>query len=313
MFRSCIIALALAAAQTGAAPAAGPALSPATLDFAQQFDVTSKITGRTYRIYVSTPLSPPPKGGYPVLYVLDGNISFSIAHGQEILGGLSGGRPVLVVGVGYPNAAAAMTLRSRDLTPTQPADQDPGVDHIHPKPENYAGADAFHRFMMEELRPAIASFYPINTADQALMGYSLGGLFTLHVMFEHPSAYRSYIAQSPSIWWDGRVVLNEEREFVEAVRSGAAAPRILITSDAWEQSETSPELPPSGEARAKAIKEMWRFRMVENARELADRLKALPGRAGYEVRYAIFPDETHETGSPAATSRGVAFLQRPWP
>jgi hypothetical protein len=93
------------------------------------------------------------------------------------------------------------------------------------------------------------------------------------------------------------------------VRSGAAAPRILITSDRWEQSEESPELPPAGEARAKALAEMAGFRMVDNARELADRLKALPGGAGYEVRYTIFPEETHLTGSPAATSRGVAFVE----
>jgi predicted alpha/beta superfamily hydrolase len=96
------------------------------VDFARQFDLTSKITGRTYRIYVTTPLAPAPKGGFPVLYVLDGNISFPVAHGQVVLSALGGARPLLVVGVGYPQAAAAMTLRNRDLTPTQPGPHDPG-------------------------------------------------------------------------------------------------------------------------------------------------------------------------------------------
>jgi hypothetical protein len=54
---------------------------------------------------------------------------------------------------------------------------------------------------------------------------------------------------------------------------------------------------------------MARFRMVDNARDLAGRLKALPGGPGYEVRYTLFPEETHLTGIPVATGRGVAFVE----
>jgi len=310
MFAPAILALALASTPAAtASPSAPPALAPASLDFANQFDLTSKITGRTYRIYVSRPLAAAPKAGFSVLYVLDGNIDFPIAHGQSVLSAIGGAKPVLVVGIGYPNAAAAMTLRDRDLTPTQPGKSDPGAASVKPDPEDYGGADAFDRFMREELRPIIARLYPVDAADQALMGYSFGGLFTLHVLFTHPTAYRTFIASSPSIWFNDKVVLKDEASFSEAVRSGVAAPRILITSDRWEQSEQSPELPPSGEARAKAIADMEGFRMVDNARDLAERLKALPGRAGYEVRYSIFADETHLTGVPAATSRGVAFVE----
>ena len=43
-------------------------------------------------------------------------------------------------------------------------------------------------------------------------------------------------------------------------------------------------------------------------RELAARLKAVKGPPGYEVRYALFPEETHNSGIPASTSRGVAFV-----
>jgi predicted alpha/beta superfamily hydrolase len=308
MFKSAILALALACAPV--APATPPpALSPATLAFASQFDLASKITGRTYRIFVSSPVTPAPKGGFPILYVLDGNNAFPIANGQAVLGVLGGAKPVLVVGVGYPNAAAAMTLRNRDLTPSLPGRHDPGTWSDKPKPADYGGAEAFHRFMTEELRPAIASLYPVNSSDQSLMGYSLGGLFTLHVLFNHPTAYRSFIAESPSVWFNQREVLKGEDAFAAAIRSGVAAPRILITSDQWEQSDEAPDLPRSGEARTKALGEMMTFRMVDNARELANRLKALPGGPGYEVRYTVFPEETHLTGVPTATSRGVAFVE----
>jgi predicted alpha/beta superfamily hydrolase len=143
------------------------------------------------------------------------------------------------------------------------------------------------------------------------MGYSLGGLFTLHVLFHHPEAYRNYVAGSPSIWWDGREVLKGEAGFAEAVRAGKAAPRLLITSDGWEQGDGAPDLPPAGEQRTKMLEGLKAARMVDNARELADRLKAVKGGAGYEVDYALFPNETHNSGIPASTSRGVAFVTRP--
>jgi len=313
MLRFAAVALALSVTPLAyAAPppaAAPPTLAPATLDFARQFDLTSKITGRTYRIFVSTPMTPAPKGGFPVLYVLDGNGAFPIANGQAVFTYFGGSKPVLVVGVGYPVALAAMTLRNRDLTPTAPGLHDPGDISKAPKPQDYGGADAFHRFMMEELRPAIGRLYSVNLADQSLMGYSFGGLFALDVLFKHPTAYRNYVVGSPSIWFNDREVLKGESRFSDAVRSGLAAPRILITSDRWEQSEEAPNLPKSGEDRAKALADMAGFRMVDNARELADRLKALRGGAGYEVRYTLFPEETHQTGIPAATSRGVAFVE----
>jgi len=302
------VALALQAAAPAAEATTSPTLRPATLPLAEQFDLTSKITGRTYRIYISRPTGAAPAAGYPVLFVLDAYTAFPIAAAQVLLSSAGGPARALVVGIGYPDNVDTGMLRNRDFTPW-PADANsttPGS-----KADDYGGADAFHAFMMEELRPIVAKTYPVDPHKQALLGYSLGGLFALHVMFHHPDAYRTYVAGSPSIWFDGRKVLQGEPAFSEAVRAGKASPRLLITSNGWEQAEDSPELPPSGEARAKAVAEMTAVRMVDNARELAARLQALKGAGGYEVRYVVFPQETHRTGIPAATSRGVAFALVP--
>lgn len=312
--KSAIVALVLASlAIAGPLPAASqtplPVTSSANLPLAVQFDLPSKITGRTYRIYVSRPVAPPPKEGYPVLYVMDGDIAFATASSQVILGSLTGKGASLVVGVAYPNFLATTTLRGRDLTPSQPnaaAKANMGMGKA--KPEEYGGADDFHRFMMEELRPLIAQMNKVDPASQSLMGYSLGGLFTLHVMFHHPEAYRSYVAGSPSIWWNDREVLGGEAAFAKQVKERMVAPRLLITSDRWEQDVNAPGMPLSGAARDGALASMTSARMVDNAKELAARLKALKGGPGYEVRYVLFPEETHETGIPASTSRGVAFV-----
>ena len=302
-----IFALALALQEPATSPAPAPVASPAVLPWSEQFDMTSKISGRTYRIYVSRPPGPAPKGGYPVIYVLDGNVNFPIASSQAVLRATSGGRAALVVGIGYPDANAAINLRNRDLTPTAPTAAAQKVGGVTGGSDAYGGADAFHGFMMRELRPRIAAAYAVNSSDQTLMGYSLGGLFTLHVLFAHPDAYRTFVAGSPSIWWNDREVLAGEGALAAAVKAGKASPRILITSDTWEQDAASPDIPASGPGRKLGLAQMYAARMVDNARELAGRLKALAGPAGYEVRYALFADETHLTGMPAATSRGVAF------
>jgi hypothetical protein len=51
--------------------------------------------------------------------------------------------------------------------------------------------------------------------------------------------------------------------------------------------------------------------MVDNARELATRLQTVKGHPGYQVRYAVILQETHNTGIPASNSRGVAFFLQP--
>jgi predicted alpha/beta superfamily hydrolase len=74
-------------------------------------------------------------------------------------------------------------------------------DYGPAKPDAYGDAEGFHRFMTEELRPLIAQSYRTDPKNQSLMGYSLGGLFALHVLFQHPQSYQGYVIGSPSIWW----------------------------------------------------------------------------------------------------------------
>ena len=84
--------------------------------------------------------------------------------------------------------------------------------------------------------------------------------------------------------------------------SGKATPRVLIASAAWEQDEHM--LPPHNPADSPMMKLVAYARMVDNARELADRLKALKGGGGDTVCYAVFDGETHNSGIPAARRGG---------
>ena len=285
--------------------------APVALPGSVQFDLASKISGRTYRIFVYQPLIPAPPEGYPVITVTDGNMNFALAM---VMGHMFSfqAKPALVVGVGYPTNAPAdlMHLRVRDMTPETPLEnvqQSPGLPD--PLPENYGGAELFRRFLVEELRPAIAARWQVDANDQTLYGYSLGGLFTLVSLFADPTAFKNFVAASPSIWWNDRAVLTHEAEFARRVEAGEIAPRVLVTIGQFEQDP--PKVPPPGMTPQAVAELVARGRMVDNARELGSRLAALKGHAGYEGCFHLFEGEDHLSAMAAAMGRAVDFALRP--
>ena len=284
---------------------------PAALPHSATFDMTSKISGRAYRVFVYRPPVAPPEGGYPVVYFTDGNLAFPIAAAMGGAFSMMSGNPVMVVGVGYPgDQALNLMARTRDLTPPTPLSAiiaQPGLPP--PQAENFGGADDFRRFLTEELRPRLAATHPTSPDNQTLSGYSLGGLFALHVLFNHPHDFRGYAACSPSIWWNKRAVLKGERAFAKRVAAKEIAPRVLITIGSEEQ--TPPPVPPPGMTPAQVRKLLREGRMVDNARELGERLAALKGGSGYVARFQAFEREDHLTSMAAAVSRTLTFALRP--
>jgi predicted alpha/beta superfamily hydrolase len=302
-----------------AAPATAPATgaagaraqSPVSLFGATQFDLTSKISGRTYRIFVYKPLIPAPPSGYPAVFVTDGNGMFPLAAAQTALLGLAG-KGAVVVGIGYPSDdfMKPMMLRYRDLTPvtddktlfpTQPplAEADQG-----------GGSDLFYRFIAEELRPAVSASYPLDAHHQTLYGHSLGGLFVLGVMFKYPESFNNYVASSPSIWWDNKSVLKDESGFLAKAKSAKHRIRVLICVGAKEQDPYS-QAPPGNMPLSEVNKKIAEARMVDNARDLAHRLAQAGAKSGFVVRFQDFSAEDHLSVVPASISRALGFALEP--
>jgi len=280
---------------------------------ASQFDMSSVRTGRTYRVFVFRPPLPPPPSGYPVMVVTDANLSFPIAATMAATFALSG-KAAIVVGVGYPtdDFMQLVALRNRDLTPPTPLSglrQSPG--RPPPRPEDFGGAEDFYRFLVEELRPAIAAAHPVDADQQTLYGHSMGGLFTLGVLLTHPESFRNFVASSPSLFWNDRATFNDCPGFARKVRNGACAPRVLITLGADEQRVSQMLLPGASREQMKTLVREWR--MVDNARDLAARLASIKGGTGYSVRFHAFDGEDHLTVLPASISRAMAFALRPSP
>lgn len=152
------------------------------LTIGQAYSIESTVLGeeRSFWVYVPEEAEQQP---CPVLYLLDGEWNFHYTTGL-IRQMISSGDipPVYVVGV-------INTNRSRDLTP---AGQDGSSN------ARFGGAEAFLRFLSEELHPFLDSSYSLQPF-RILAGHSFGGLFTIYSMLAKPNFFQGYIALSPSL------------------------------------------------------------------------------------------------------------------
>ena len=298
----------------------------------RQIDFLSEVNGRDYRIQVALPRVPPPDAGYAALYVLDGFGYFGSA--TEVARGNA--PATVVVGVSYPFSAAwaervldrhfhgedrpAGTLQAigaaaglaRVFDLTLPADDaalaaQSSAALPTPLAADVGGLDDFLKVIETEVKPRVQALTRIDAANQALFGYSLGGLAALHALFTAPDAFHSFIVGSPSIWWNGRAVLAGEDAFAARVATGQAAPRVLITMGALESDPPGPATQ-SAVPLEELTDMIARCRMVENGNELAARLQALPGRPPFEVAdYLVFPGQGHGISAWSTLAAGIPF------
>ena len=169
---------------------------------------------RDYWVYKPEILPGEPKRSYPVLYLLDGDSFFHSVVGFARMfssSKVSSLPPCIVV-------AVLNTDRTRDLTPTSSAAHRDGTVHAGDKPEG-GGAELFYRFLVEELRPEIEKQLPVD-GENYLVGHSYAGLFTLHVLLNHPEAFDTYMALDPSLWWDQGYLMKQAEEVKKSNFSG---------------------------------------------------------------------------------------------
>ena len=274
-------------------PCAGAGWQAVVLPHAHQRDLDSAITGQRYRIFVHIPGGTAPPGGRPVLYALDGNVTFpALALMARTAGGRRRPAPV-VVGIGYARDGDFGPPRSRDYTPpTAPAG-----------PATEGGADLFLDFIERELKPLIGALVPLDPARQALFGHSYGGLLALHGLFTRPAMFQAWLAASPSIWYGERAVLAGLPGFAQRLAGLEEERSLLLTVGEREQPAGDP-------ARLHGRRQLAaRRRQVDAARELGARLAAdgLPAR----VEFVLLEGEDHGSALYPALARGLAFFLEP--
>lgn len=104
-------------------------------------------------------------------------------------------RPFILVGI-------ENTQRRRDLTgPTTSAED----RKIAPK---VGGSAAYRQFIREELMPQVRQRYR-TTAETAIVGESLAGLFVVETLLLEPRLFNNYLAFDPSLWWNNGQLAKE--------------------------------------------------------------------------------------------------------
>lgn len=304
---------------------------PVTIANAEQMEFRSKVNGRRYSISVALPFAKPPERGFPVLYVLDGYCYF----GSAVEAVRARSPEVVVVGIGYPDDSSyveSVLARHRPLPHwltneppfntavtfermydlSLPASDEALAADLVPgfvlTGKDVGGLNDFLKTIEAEVKPRVASRTMIDRGNQAIFGHSLAGLAVVHALFVEPHAFRSFIAASPAIWWNRKAVLEQEGRFCEAVRAGTAAPRVLLTMGSEEGTPDAKVAAQLGMDFAQFGALLRKHRMVENARELTERLKTLRGSAEFEVEeYALFAKQDHGMSPWPALGRAVSF------
>ncbi|MEP6831320.1 MAG: alpha/beta hydrolase-fold protein [Rhizomicrobium sp.] len=299
---------------------------------------TSAIDKEPYTIQISIPFKPAPKSGYPVMYVLDGELYFPEA---AVAANWLGDKGAVVVGIGHDalndktviaryarrnpengkplDGLAAInafqTMRNYDFGwPVKSEHRAPAFVEKDIGPET-GDVDAFLQVIEKEIKPKVEALIPVDRSNQALFGHSLGGLAVVRALFTEPTAFRTFIPASPSLWYDGGTVLASEKQFAEAVTARRIAPRVLVTVGAREPDNLAPtkddlvKFTPAQRAEIAPYGTMlgtWPG-MITGARELAARLKALHGKPGYTVDYQLIADQNHPSSAYVAIIRAIPF------
>jgi uncharacterized protein len=278
--------------------------------------------GRPYRILVSSPEGPEPAGGFPVLYVLDGDAWFGIAVEIARMREYETLAPALIVGVGYPSRTFFDAAgRTRDFTPPNFKSSDPDLEGA-----KVGGAGEFLVFLNETLKPWVRANHRVNPANQTLFGHSLGGMFVLYAMFNAPESFASYLSASPPVLLSEKAVLKDETVFEHnAARTGA---RILITVGGFEPPHRSLNLESDyrryftahsevipGQSVEEAMQELFsggkksapRRDLIGEVRRLTERLV----NSGVRAQFVEFAGEEHMSAAVSALNRGIPFALRP--
>ena len=229
-----------------------------------------------YKLYVSVPPNyETSKDRYPVIYTLDADYSFAIAHNVvEHLADREHLRWAIVVSIAYDGPPAYRVNRTRDYTPTHTLEGGYG-----PEFQKYSGGGPkFRQFIAEELIPFIDANYR-TTSERILTGHSYGGLFTTWMLLTKPELFSGYVIVSPSYWFDKDLIFKVEEELKNAPKV-----RVYMTAGSIENPV-----------------------MANDVRRMD---KTLKRHKNMEVKAEVLEDETHNSIFPGAFSRGLRFVMK---
>ena len=180
---------------------------PTNLPQLEDFTFESKfIDDKPYSIYLPPSYNDSLDKDYPVLYLMDGQVQFGgkspysdaswnshlVADSLVATGNM---KEVILIGVHH-----AGDNRFEEYMPQKPLDRLPrsDKDSIRNKVEYTVYSDAFLKFLVRELKPAIDKKYRTksDTKNTFIGGSSMGGLISMYATCEYPDVFGGAICMS---------------------------------------------------------------------------------------------------------------------
>ena len=238
-----------------------------------------------YELYVALPeeYGDSLQTQFPVLYLTDASQFFGMVTQTYRMLRLSQEIPAMIlVGVERRTPGTPWLVgRTIDLTPTESPKGVAGLEQMYGQDVPSGGADAFLSFLVDNVVPWVETRYRASE-DRALAGYSLGGLFAAHALFHTTESFTDYIVGSPSLWWDDRMMFDQEEAY--STTNDDLPARVFLSI--------------GGDETPGMIKDVERFAAALKGR----------GYASLELDTLVIDGETHMSGIPASFSRGLRFL-----
>lgn len=266
--------------------------------------------GEPYRIFLYIPKGEAPEAGWPLLVTTDGNATFPFAAASIVTQapyptGTNVGWGVIAA-IGYPTDEPYDAMRRAwDLGPPPSKTYPPY--HEGGPPVVIGGTGHLLDFIEAQLLPSIEALAPIDPQRRSLFGHSFGGLFALYALFARPGLFKNWIAASPTIYWEGSEILNDEAR--RAMAPGNE-PFLHLSAGEYEGDQLAPFQYLNADAGSRLEKRKLE-RTISLAQEMAERLDKTSD--GIRTQFEIFAGTTHMSVVGPAVNRavGIAFAVRP--
>lgn len=269
-------------------------------------DVFAEPVGDTLRLFIGHCHSANTSPSH-TLVVTDGNGFFGTA--VDLVRSLQLMRlvpPMLVVGVGYPDAVGlrdTIQIRARDLTHS--------AGELHPMS---GGGERFAEFLNVQLRAWCEQRWPGATEHATFFGHSLGGLFGVNLVLSQPTApdhharFQAAIVSSASLWWNDHDTfaaaesLDPDLGLDVHVFAGIGAEETV--SGRVRESAALPDSHPIKATEADGLD------MVDDLARFIDQLRRREDPS-LRLDHVVLDDEFHVSVAPAVLARGLRAVFAP--
>ena len=192
-------------------------LEPKERPLEPDHNITSKVMGADYQLYISFPNSYSTKDSitYPVLYVMDGRRDFIMFNQINRFLSYSGNtEDVIIVGVGFTlDSTKWSRLRLYNFTPSKFMDSAKiskmEIKQGLPKGTiKTGGGPKFLEVLKTEIIPFVDKNYKTNS-DRGITGHSLGGLFTAYCLLNSDGYFTRFGINSPYLKYNKEKLLDQ--------------------------------------------------------------------------------------------------------